>query len=98
LTNLIALIEFIYKGTLPSQNDILKELIVYSEKILLKRLKVHCEKALRDRMTKENVAELYELSKVSGAEDLREASLQFMSNNLSYFADEFSSTVLAKQV
>jgi len=69
---------------------------VYSEKILLKRLKVHCEKTLANQITKENAVELYELSKMLGAEDLREAALRLMGNYLSYFADELAS-VLTKQ-
>jgi len=96
LTQSIALIEYLYKGTLPSSQDILKELIVYSEKILLKRLRLHCERTLINQVNKENAAELYTLSKVSGAEDLRGAALRLMGNYLSYFADELAS-VLTKQ-
>jgi len=83
-----ALLEYLYKGTLPMDEYIVMELIRNSEKILLKRLRLHCERKLVNLIKKENVAELYELSKVAGAEDLREAALQFMGNNLSYFADE----------
>ncbi len=90
LIQFLALIEYFYKGILPSSQDDLKELIVYSEKILLKRLRVHCEKTLIKQITKENAAELYKLSKISEAEDLREATLQFMSNNLGYFADRLA--------
>jgi len=93
---LIALLEYLYKGTLPSSQEILKELIVYSEKIVLKRLRVYCERTLANQITKENAAELYELSKISGAEDLREATMQFMHNHFSYFVDQFA-PVLAKQ-
>jgi len=72
------LIEYFYKGTLPSSQDILKELIVYSEKILVKRLRLHCERTLIDQITKENAAEMYELSVMSAAEDLREAVMPFL--------------------
>jgi len=81
-------LEYIYQGKLPSEEDILKELLGYSEKILMKRLKFVCERGLLNKITKRNAVELYEISKISGAEDLREAVLQFMGQNLSYFADK----------
>ncbi len=92
----LALLEYLEKGTLPLSQNILKELMVYSEKILLKRLKEYCEKTLIQEITKQNAVELYELSKISGAEELREATLQMMGNNLSYFADQLAS-FLAKE-
>jgi len=74
----------------------LKELIVYSEKILLKGLRLYCEKTLIKQITKENALELYDISKKSAAEDLEEAVTQFMSNDLSYFLDQAAS-LWAKQ-
>jgi len=85
-----ALLEYLYQGTLPTEEDIVKELIGYSEKILLKRLRIHCERTLANLITQENVVEFYELSKVLEAEDLKEAALQFMGKNLSYFADQLN--------
>ena len=85
---------YLYKGTLPSKESVLKELIIYSEKILLKRLKVYCERALMDHITKENAAELYELSKRAAAEDLRETALYVMSTHIDYFADQFASLLI----
>lgn len=94
LSNLsLALKEYLYKGTLPLKEEILKELIVYSEKILLKGLKVHCERIFVSQIKKENAVELYELSKMSGAEDLREACLQVIASNLSHFVDELASVL-----
>lgn len=84
----IGLLKFIYKDILPSEENILKELLVYSEKILLKGLRFHCERTLIEKVTKENAVELYELSNYLGAEDLREAALRFMGNHLSYFAKQ----------
>ncbi len=95
---MIGLIEFIYKGTLPSQEDVLKELIVYSEKILLERLRVHCEKTLTSRMTKENAIEMYEISQMSGSENLKEAALQVLIKDASYFADQLVSLSANKKL
>jgi len=89
--SLIAFLEYVYTGTLPSREDILKELMVYSEKILLEKLRVHCERTLANRITKENVVGLYELSMKSAAEDLKKVTLQFMGNHLSYFAKQLVS-------
>lgn len=85
---------YLYKGTFPCKESVLKELIVYSEKILLKRLKLYCERALMDLITKENATEFYELSKMADANDLREATLYVMSTHIDYFADQFASLLI----
>jgi len=85
------LLEYFYKGTLPSDEGIVKELIVYSEKILLKRMKDHCEKSLIKSVVEENAVELYELSKISAAEKLRETTLELMGKNLGNFVDQLAS-------
>lgn len=68
----------------------MKDLLVYSERILMKRLKLICERTLLNKITKENVVELYEISKISSAEDLKDAALQFMGNNQMNFAGQLS--------
>ena len=83
--------EIIENESFPSDEDILKELILYSEKILLKRLQIHCEKALIKYITQENVVELYKISMILGAEDLREIAREFMMKNFDYFADKLAS-------
>jgi len=85
------LLEYFYQGTLPSDEGIVKELIVYSEKILLKRMKDHCEKSLIKSVVEENAVELYELSKISAAEKLRETTLELMGKNLGNFVDQLAS-------
>jgi len=85
------LLEYFYQGTLPSDEGIVKELIVYSEKILLKRMKDHCEKSLMKSVVEGNAVELYELSKISAAEKLRETTLELMGKNLGQFVDQLAS-------
>ena len=86
---IIALMEYLYQGKLPTDTEILKELIVYSEKILLNRLKEYCEETLIEDLVQENTLELYELSKISAAEKLQEACGRLVVENWSYFADQF---------
>jgi len=83
-----ALLKYFYEGTLPTDEVIVKELIIYSEKILLKRLKDHCEKTLVSSVAEGNAVELYEISKLSASENLKKATLEFMGKNLSHFADQ----------
>jgi len=85
-----ALLKYLYQGTIPPDEGIVKELIVYSEKILLHRLKAHCEKALMKHLNEENVIELYQLSKLSAAENLKEAAFEFLGKNMGYFADQLA--------
>ena len=75
---------------MPSEENIIKKLILYSEKILLESLRFYCEKNLASRVTKENAVELYRISKMIEVEDLRKACLAFMGTNMSYFADELA--------
>ena len=83
--------DYLYEGTLPSDEGIMKELLVYSEKILLKRLKVHCENFLVNSVTKENAVELCQLSNISASEKLREAASKCLEKNPSYFIDQLAS-------
>jgi len=85
-----ALLKYLYQGTIPPDEGIVKELIVYSEKILFHRLKAHCEKALMKHLNEENVIELYQLSKLSAAENLKEAAFEFLGKNMGYFADQLA--------
>ena len=77
--------KYIYEGDLPLEEEIVKELILYSEMIMLKRLEVYCEKRLVNTVTKENAIEI---SKKLGSDNLQECALKFIGNNLEYFADE----------
>jgi len=86
-----ALLKYLYEDALPSGVDILKELIVYSEKTLMKKLRIHCEKTLVNSVTEENTVQLYKISTILGAEDLREASRGFVIRNFDYFADQLDS-------
>jgi len=86
-----ALLEYIYKDTMPCEEAIVKELIVYCDKIRMKRLGNHCENTLIESITEENAVEFYKISRISGAEDLREAAQQFMIKNFDAFADQLAS-------
>ncbi len=88
------MLKYLYNGSFPSQENVLKELLVYTEKILLKKLKMYCERALIEKISKENAAELYEVSKMANAGDLREAALYVMTSHIDYFADQFVSLLI----